>query len=166
MTRQIGGASQSGTDMHISTVTPVLTSSTDDSYVANDFIGTSTLPITFENVVEANGRSGFILGCTLIDDALQSVVGELWLFDTTFTAPADSAAWTVTDAFMETFIGVIPFSTYYASAANSASQGIPAAPLPFKCGSAVNDIYGAFVTRGAPNYDIDSLTFRLYTVEA
>ena len=164
MTRQVGGASMSGTDMHISTNTPVLTVAA--TYVANDYIGTSATPMTFADVVEKNGRSGFILGCTLVDYALQSVAGELWLFDTTVTPPADSAAWSISDAHAKTCIGVIPFSTYYASALNSVSQGIPAAPIPFKCGAAVNDIYGCFVTRGAPAYVSLDLTFRLYTVES
>ena len=166
MTRKVGGAVVQGTDLHVITVTPVLTSSTDDSYVANDYIGTSTTPITFAGVVDKDGASGFILGAALVDDDLQSVAGELWLFDTTFAPPADSAAWTISDAIAATCIGVIPFSTYYASALNSVSQGIPEAPLPFKCGSSVNDIYGAFVTRGAPNYTIGGLTFRLFTVES
>ena len=167
MTRKVGGAHLGGTDLHVITVTPVLTNSTDDDYVANDFVGTSLTAMTFAGVVDKDGASGFVLGATLIDDDLQSVAGELWLFDTLFTpSTSDSVAWTVTDAIMDTFIGVVPFSTYYASAANSASNGVPAFPLPFKCGSSVNDIYGVFVTRGAPNYTIGGLTFRLYTVEA
>ena len=164
MTRKVGGAHLGGTDLHVITVSPVLTVAA--TYVANDYVGTSTDPMDFEGVVDKNGASGFILGATLIDYALQSVAGELWLFDTTVVPPADSAAWTITDAESATLIGVIPFSTYYASAANSVSNGTPANPLPFKCGSAVNDIYGCFVTRGAPAYASLDLTFRLYTVEA
>ena len=163
MTQSIGGLEITGTSMHVVNATPVLTVAA--TYVANDYVGTSGAPITFSDVVDENGFSGFILGCQLIDYALQSVAGELWLFDTTVTPPADSAAWTISDAHAKTCIGVIPFSTYYASALNSVSQGIPAAPIPFKCGAAVNDIYGCFVTRGAPAYASLDLTFRLYTVE-
>ena len=138
--------------------TPVLT--VHATYAANDFVGTSATPISFTPCVLSKGGSGTIVTATLIDYALQSVAGELWLFDTTFTAPADSAAWTVTDAVMLTFVGVIPFSTYYASAANSVANEKNVG-LAFKCASGSNTLFGAFVTRGAPAYASGDLTFRL-----
>ena len=162
MTRKVGGARMGGTDLHTVSVTPVLTVAA--TYVSGDYVGTSLIPMTFSGVVDKNGKSGYVVGCIIVDDALQSSAnGELWLFDTTFTAPADSAAWTVTDAVMKTCIGIIPFATYYASVANSTAVGVLAEPLAFKCGAAVNDIYGAYVVRGTPAYASLDLTFRLFT---
>jgi len=161
MGKRLGGVLMTGTDTAVITASPVLTSSTDDSYVANDYVGTSTTPIEFAGCASGLSGSGWVISCLLIDNAIQSVAGELWLFDAAITTPADSAAWTASDADAAKCIGVIPFSTYYASVANSNSLGIPAIPLFFKCATGSTSLFGAFVTRGAPNYDIDSLTFRL-----
>ena len=162
MTRKVGGARLGGTDLHTVSVTPVLTVAA--TYVSGDYVGTSLVPMTFADVVCTNGRSGYVVGCLIVDDAAQSSAnGELWLFDTTFTAPADSAPWTVSDAVLKTCIGVIPFATYYASAANSTAVGVLANSLAFKCGESVNDIYGAYVVRGTPAYASLDLTFRLFT---
>lgn len=131
------------------------------NYASGDFVGTSATPITFAKVALHDGGSGTIMSAVLTDYAVQSVAMELWLFDTTITPPADSAAWTITDAEAATCIGVIPFSTYYASAANSVSY-VANVGLPFKCGASADDIYGALVTRGAPSYASGDLTVRLF----
>ena len=140
------------------TVTPTL--SVAASYVANDYIGTSDTPMTFAAAALTAGGSGLIVSAILVDYALQSVAGELWLFDTTITTPSDSAAWSITDAMAKTCVGVIPFSTYYASALNSISHG-DLLPRAFKCASGSTSLFGAFVTRGAPSYSTGDLTFRL-----
>ena len=143
----------------ISEANPVLTVAA--TYVANDYVGTSAVAMSFENCARVVNGTGAVLGCELIDTALQSVAGELWLFNTPVTPPDDSAAWTISDAHAKTSIGVIPFSTYYASALNSISNGAPAYPLPFKCISSTATLYGCFVTRGAPAYASLDLTFKL-----
>jgi hypothetical protein len=89
------------------------------------------------------------------------VAAELWLFDTAITAPADSAAWTITDAMSKTCVMVIPFSTYYASALNCVSMG-DGLPRKFKCASGSTVLYGALVTRGAPAYASGDVTVRLW----
>jgi hypothetical protein len=142
----------------ISTVAIAMT--THATYAANDFVGTDGTPLTFAGCARVNAGSGVIVGATLIDYALQSVAGELWLFDTTFTPPADSAAWTLSDAHAALCIGVIPFSTYYASALNSVSV-VNNLGMTFVCGAASKSLFGAFVTRGAPAYASGDLTIRL-----
>ncbi len=139
-------------------VTPTLTVAA--TYVSGDYVGTSTTPMTFSGASRINNSTGTILSAVLVDGALQSVACELWLFDTTLTAPADSAAWTLTDAEAKRCIGVIPFSTYYASGANSISfaQGVG---IGFKTISASTNLYGCLVTRGAPTYASGDLTVRL-----
>ena len=143
------------------TVSPVLTVAA--TYAANDYIGTSATAMIFANAARFTGGTGYVLGCELTDYALQSVAGELWLFDTAVTPPDDSAAWTISDAHAATCIGVIPFSTYYASALNSVSNGVPAYPLHFV--AAAKALYGCFVTRGAPAYTSLDLTFRLAVIQ-
>ena len=130
------------------------------TYVANDFVGLSGVPLTFAGCARKNGGTGLIVSAELIDYALQSVAGELWLFNTPIVPPADSAAWTITDAELLTLVCVIPFSTYYASALNSASP-VGNLTYPFKCRATSTSLSGAFVTRGAPAYNSGDVTFRL-----
>jgi len=160
MTKIVGA-----TDTKYITVTPVLTVAA--AYASGDYIGTSASCMTFSNAVDKVGSSGRVTGCLLVDAALQSLAGELWLFDTVLTPPADSAAWTMTDAVAATCIGVIPLpaASYYASAVNSVCKGVPAAPLAFVCGSTSKDLFGVFVTRDAPAYASGDLTFRLSIIQ-
>lgn len=142
------------------TVTPTLTVA--GAYAIADFVGTSATGMTFAGAARVNTGSGVIQSAVLVDYALQSVPCELWLFDATPAGlPADNASFTITDAAALTCIGVIPFSTYYASALNSVSYGLNM-PIAFKCvGAAVKDIYGALVTRGAPTYATGDVSVRL-----
>lgn len=142
---------------------PVLTVAA--TYAANDYVGTSGVAMVFDNVARVNAGTGLITRVMLIDSALQSISGELWLFDTIVTPPSDSAPWSISDAHAALCIGVIPINTYYASALNSVAFGAPAAPMTFKCGAASKAIYGCFVTRGAPAYASLDLTFRLSVIQ-
>jgi hypothetical protein len=139
-------------------VVPVLTIAA--GYVANDYVGTSGTSMTFAGCARINAGSGIIIGAVLVDYALQSVPGELWLFDTAPTPPADSAAWTISDANAARCIGIIPFSTYYASALNSVSP-VGNLTIGFRCLVGEMALYGCFVTRGSPTYASGNLTFRL-----
>jgi len=139
-------------------VTPTLT--VHATYVTGDYVGTSGTAMVFAGSSRLNGGTGTVLSAVLIDYAVQSVACELWLFDTAVTPPADSAAWSITDADCARCVGVIPFSTYYASAANSVSfsQGVG---IGFKTLAASTSIYGCLVTRGSPAYASGDLTVRL-----
>ena len=141
------------------TNSPVLTVAA--NYVANDYVGTNSVPMTFANCARVVGGSGYIISALLVDYALQSVSTELWLFSATVTPPLDSAAWTITDAHSALCIGVIPFTTYYASAVNSVSMGTINNPIGFVCAAASQDLYGCLVTRGAPAYASLDLTVKL-----
>lgn len=146
-------------DVAIISVTPTISST--DAQVSGDYIGTSGVPMTFANVAREAGLSGVIVGALLIDKSSGvGVAGELWLFDTAVTPPSNSAAWSITDADAAHCLGIIPFSTYYASALNCVS---PAAGLSilFQCVAGSKDIYGCFVTRGAPVYENGDLTLVL-----
>jgi hypothetical protein len=143
-------------------VTPVLTVAA--TYVANDYVGTSGAAMVFAGCARIDAGTGIVIGAVLVDYALQSLPGELWLFDTGPTPPNDSAAWTITDAMAKRCIGVIPFNTYYASAVNSISP-VGNLCIAFQCLSTSRALYGCFVTRGAPAYASGDLTFRLRVMQ-
>jgi hypothetical protein len=145
-------------DKLIAVANPALTVA--GAYSIGDYVGTTTTPMEF-TVAQNLGGYGEIVGAILIDKALQSLAGELWLFDADPTVPVDNAAWTITDAKMlSCFLGVIPIITYYLNAANSI--GIWAGnPVQYKCTAALKKIYGAYVTRGAPTYASLDLYFKL-----
>jgi hypothetical protein len=125
------------------------------SYATGDYVGTSATPWSWTGCRVSAG-TGQLQSVTVIDKALQSIAGELWLFDRSVTVPNDSAAWTITDADAQFLIGVVPFSTYYASAANSVSSNTGLS-MPIWCNSGTS-IFGAVVTRGAPSYTSGDLT--------
>lgn len=142
------------------TVTPSL--STAGLYAANDYVGTSATAMAFANVVRVPGGSGVIESAVLIDKALQSVSCELWLFDRAVVPPNDNAAWSISDNDAAQCIGVVPFSSYYASALNSVSIA-RAQNIAFV---AVNrTIWGCLVTRGAPTYVSGSVVVRLSVLQ-
>lgn len=140
------------------TLNPVLTVA--GAYVANDFVGTSATALIFANAARVAAGSGVIKSALIVDGDMQNVACELWLFDTNVTPPADNAPWTVSDADAAMCIGVIPFSTYYASALNSVSNGVvPNGGIGFS--AVATTIWGCLVTRGAPTYTSGKLSVRL-----
>ena len=138
----------------------VVSMTTGSSYVTGDYVGTPS-PLTFANVARNAGGTFYLPGATLIDYAAQSINGELWLFDQQITPPADSAAWSISDADSAHLLTIIPFSTYYASALNSISLGHPDYVGPYKCAAGDTNVYGYFVTRGSPAYVTGCLTIKL-----
>lgn len=144
--------------LHVSK-TPVLT--VHATYAAGDYVGTSAVPMDFPSLVQDSADTGVLICAALIDAALQSASVELWLFSGPVTVPADSAAWTVSDADLAAyFLGIIPFSTYYASAANSVAfvSGLTMGVWSFS----QDTIYGALVNRAAaPAWASGDLTVSL-----
>jgi hypothetical protein len=142
--------------------TPVLTVA--GAYSANDYVGTSgtTTAITAARI---NAGTGWVISARLIDYALQSIAMECWLFNAAITPPADNAAWTLSDADLLKLVCIIPFNTYYASALNSASPGVPVAPAAFTCPASVKTLFPYLVTRGAPTYASLGLTV-IFSIEA
>ena len=128
------------------------------SYVSGDYIGTSATPWSW-TACRTSGGTGQLQSVTVVDKAAQSIAGELWLFDRSVTVPNDSAAWTITDADAQFLLGVVPVSTYYASAANSVAS-VTGVGMPIWCNGS-STVYGAWVTRGAPSYASGDLTIIL-----
>jgi hypothetical protein len=149
---------------HTACIDVVPTLTVHATYVSGDYVGESGVPMTFANSARVNNGTGVIVGAVLVDYALQSVAGELWLFDTAPTPPNDSAAWTITDANAARCLGIVPFTTYYASALNSVCP-VGGLTIAFQTLAASKAIYGCFVTRGAPAYASGDLTFRLRVLQ-
>lgn len=141
-------------------VTPTLT--VHASYVSGDYVGTSGSAMSFAALARANGLSVEARSLVLVDKAGQSKAGELWLFDTAITPPADSAAWAVSDADLAHCVGVIPIAAnqYYAEA-NGSVAVVPLTNLEMKADNADTALYGAFVTRDTPSYADGDLIFVL-----
>jgi hypothetical protein len=147
-------------DMPAVSATPTLT--VHATYVANDYIGTSGAAMQFANMVRENGGSAFI-HAKMYSNVAQSIAHELWLFDAAITPPADSAAWSISDADMLHCIAVIPFSTWFQSAINSVS--CPNDMPWVKCAAGSKDIWGCIVTRGAPTFADGDMTIKLLSVQ-
>jgi hypothetical protein len=139
-------------------VTPTLT--VHASYVTGDYVGTSASAMEFASASNIGEWTGTIVDAVLIDYAVQSIATELWLFSSAPTPPADSAAWSISDADAAKCIGVVAFpaASYYASALNSVCRAGNVV-MPFKATS--GSIYGCLVTRGSPTYADGDLTVRL-----
>jgi len=136
------------------TATPTISSGA--IYAAGDLVGTV---MTFNSVALATGRSGQIVGSTIIDKGKQNAALQLWLFAVSPTlVNTDNGVFDITDANLVTAlpIGVIDFAAtdYRSTASNSIVNGavlLDRAPLPFTTSGGAN-IFGALVTTGTPTY--------------
>lgn len=81
--------------------TPTVTAG---AYSAGDAVGGL---LTFANAARASGGGGVVKGVVIVDDAGQDAELELWLFDRTFTAMVDNAAWAPSEANLENLLAVI-----------------------------------------------------------
>ncbi len=138
------------------TATPGL--SVAGAYVTGDYVGTSTLPMTFTASRVALG-SGIVHSAALIDYAKQSVQTELWLFDASVTTPNDNAVWDISDGDALKLVGVINFDTYYACTSNSVAT-VTNVGIAYRSTSSTS-LYGCLVTRGSPTYTTGDISVRL-----
>jgi hypothetical protein len=107
--------------------------------------------LTFANAARTTGGGGVIKDLVLIDDASQSVQIELWLFNQTFTAGADVAAWTPVEAELENLVTIISSleGVWYAGGATAT---VMAAEVSRRYDVVGTSLFGRLVTRGAPTY--------------
>jgi hypothetical protein len=139
-------------------VTPTL--SVHANYVTGDYVGPSTAPATATGFSRLAGLGAKIDSLTVVDVSNAKVALEIWLFDAAFTAPLDSAAWTLSAADVAHCIGVIPVATtdYFASAARAVAcvRNVNLEVKPVTDTS----LWLAVVVRGAPTYADGDLTLR------
>lgn len=113
-----------------------------------DYCGTDTTPQAFLLASRVSGNCAVVKSIRITDYTTTAAVAlELWLFSATFTAPADNAAWAITDAEAVTCLGVIPISTskWYASSNNKVYSD-DTLGLVIKPG--VTSLFYAIVARG------------------
>lgn len=130
-------------------------------YASGDTIANAL--IAFPNAVLAAGGVAKLDKVVIVDAAVQSIAGELWLFSDVVTPAAMNAPHSISDADAALCVGVVPFGTYYPSALNSISvaKGVD---LPFTV--AGTTLYGILVTRGTPTYgNAAALTVVLHLTE-
>jgi hypothetical protein len=135
-------------------LTPVITGGL---YAANDAVGGL---LTFANAARVAGLGGVIKDMIIIDDAGQNAELELWLFNQTFTAMADNAAWAPSEADLENCIGVISTldGTWRAAGAHSVCD-VEVAKRYDLVGTS---IFGQLVVRGTPTFAaVDDVTVKL-----
>ena len=143
------------------TQTPTITAG---AYAAGDAVGGL---LTFADAVRTNGGGGIVSKVVIIDDAAQLAPLDLVLFNQTFTATADNAAFDPTDADLQHCIGYIDIAaTDYANFNDNAvaakSTGLR---MPYPIILSGTSLFGQLVVRGAPTYAAtDDLTIKL-TIE-
>ena len=113
-----------------------------------DYCGTSTVPQGFP-VSALRECVGVVKAITILDYLTTSAVDlELWLFNDTFTAPADNAAWTVSDADALKCAGVIPLTASGNWKASAVNQVFTKTDLNVPIKPASGILYYALVARG------------------
>jgi hypothetical protein len=112
---------------NISTISATVTRPNDSNpYTANDaFANSTTVPtvggFTLTSACRVSGGAGLITDAVITASAGTAYQGEIWIFDQAVTAVNDNAAFTASDAEVQTIAGIIPFNTTDITAANSIS---------------------------------------------
>ena len=116
-------------------------------YAANDAVGGL---LTFANAALVTGGGGVIKDVLILDDAGQDAVLELWLFNATFTAMADNAAWAPSEADLRKLVGVV--STVDGSWFPAGTPSVARVEASQRYDCTGTSLFGQLVTRGAPTY--------------
>jgi len=141
------------------TQTPAITAG---AYAAGDVVGGL---LTFINAALAIGRGGYIVKVLITDNAGQAVPYELHLFDRTFAAMADNAAWSPSDANMLNWEGYVDIAAtdQAAGAANSGAAKSTGLRCPFPYYCVGTSLFGQLVIRGTPTYAAtDNIRIKIY----
>lgn len=126
--------------------TPAITAG---AYSIGDAVGGL---LTFANAARESGGGGVIKDVVIVDDAGQDAELELWLFNQTFTAMADNAAWAPSEADLENLVTVISTED---SAQGWLAAGTPSAieiEVARRYDLAGTSLFGQLVTRGTPTF--------------
>lgn len=124
--------------------TPTVTAG---AYAANDAVGGL---LTFAGAALETGGSGIIKQVLILDDAGQDAELELWLFNATFTAMADNAAWAPSEADLRKLIAIISTEDGAWFAAGTPSAARVEVSQGFNL--AGTSLFGQLVTRGTPTF--------------
>jgi len=124
--------------------TPTVTAG---AYSANDAVGGL---LTFANAGRVSGVGGVIKNMLLLDDAGQDATMELWLFNQTFTAMADNAAWAPSEADLRKLVAIISTvdGAWFAAGTPSAAR----VEVSQRYAVTGTSLFGQLVTRGTPTF--------------
>lgn len=123
------------------------TVSTSPAYTAGDALGGL---LTFANAARLSGGSGLVQAITVMCKTPALVPAlDLYLFNQTFTATSDNAAFAPSDGDMANCIGVIPISAWAAETASSLNSIATRFPLAFPFLLTGTSLFGQLVTRTA-----------------
>ena len=120
------------------------------AYAIKDAVGGL---LTFANAARVSGGSIIIEAATILDLDRQMAVMDLVLFDQTFTATSDNAAFDPSDADLANVIGVISFNQWADFNDNAIASR---SGLGFAAKLAGTSLFGQLVTRSAPTYNSTS----------
>lgn len=124
--------------------TPTVTAG---AYSANDAVGGL---LTFAGAAYSEGKGGVIKDVIILDDAGQDASMELWLFNATFTAMADNAAWAPSEADLRKLVAVISSADGAWYAAGTPSACVVEASQRYDLTG--TSMFGQLVTRGTPTF--------------
>lgn len=124
--------------------TPTVTAG---AYSASDAVGGL---LTFANAALVSGGGGVIKDLLILDDAGQDAELELWLFNATFTAMVDNAAWAPSEADLRKLVGIVTTAdgAWFPAGTPSAAR-VEASQRYDLVGTS---LFGQLVTRGIPTY--------------
>lgn len=115
---------------------------------SGDYQGKSTAPEFFTRVARRDGFPAIIKSVVITDKTTTAAVAmELWLFESTFTAPTDNDAWAISDADQLKCVGVLELAAnrWYANS-NGKVFSDDRFCLPLK--PTAQALYFALVARG------------------
>ena len=124
--------------------TPTVTAG---AYSAGDAVGGL---LTFANAARASGDGGVIKDLLILDNAGQDAELELWLFNATFTAMADNAAWAPSEADLRKLVAIVSTADGAWFAAGTPSAARVECSQRYDC--AATSLFGQLVTRGTPTF--------------
>lgn len=142
-------------------VSSTLVLSVAGTYVTGDYVGTTTTPQSFAGVVATAGDVARIRSVKIHDKdiATAAVAMELWLYNATFTAPTDNAAWTIADGVTCQAVISLPTTGWFSSGAN---KEFTLGGLDITVKPAATSLFYALVARGnTPTWVDGDLTIDL-----
>jgi len=128
-------------------LTPTVTAG---AYSADDAVGGL---LTFANaapLVGGAGGGGIINSLKIIDDAGQDAELELWLFNETFTAMTNNAAWNPSQADLRKLVAII--STASGAWFDAGTESAARIPVSQRYDLVGTSMFGQLVTRGTPTF--------------
>lgn len=141
-------------------VTP--TFSVGGAAATGDYVGKTASPEFFTRVARRDGYPAIIKSVVITDKLTTAAVDlELWLFESTFTAPTDNAAWSITDADQLKCVGVLELDSarWYANSSGKVFTDDRFC-LPLK--PTAQDLFFALVARGTtPAWATGDITIKL-----